>query len=122
MPSPDDVVRQSDTYIAVAHRLGKTGHIGLETGAYKAIGWSMRAEENSLQQKAFNVRETGAGSLGEIRAAANKAVHAVRDFSTSIVRFSASLKCSTVQRATLVVIDKQAEAGLTAGPLRSWRN
>jgi len=113
-----DVVRQSDTYHAVAHRLGNWAH-SLETGAYKAIGVEHACERKLTSAKAFTCANS-AGSLGRNPSPPpTRPSRCTMISATSIVAFSASSMCST-STATCVIDNRPKQASRPA--LRSWRN
>jgi len=107
-----DVVRQSDTYHAVAHRLGNWAH-SLETGAYKAIGVEHACERKLTSAKSVHVREQRRLAWEKSVAAANKAVTLYDDFSYLYRCVLGELNVFDVNGNLRG--RQQAEAGLTAG-------
>jgi len=75
-----DVVRQSDTYHAIAHQLGSWAD-RLEKAAYKAIGVEHECERKLDSAKSDRVREKRWAACEKSAEAANKAVTLYDDFS-----------------------------------------
>jgi len=103
--------RSETLYHAVAHRLGNWPH-SLETGAYKAIGWSMACErKTTLSKKRFTLREPAQGSLGRnsVRPPPTKAVTLLRLISATLyrLRFSGDRNVFRRQRRKPCVIDNR---------------
>ena len=75
-----DVVRQSDTYHAIAHQLGSWAE-RLEKVAYKAIGVAHECERKLVSAKSDRVREKRRVACEKSAEAANQAVTLYDDFS-----------------------------------------
>ncbi len=75
-----DVVRQSDTYHVIAHRLGSWTD-RLEKAACKAIGAEHKCEVKLLSAKSDRVREKRLADYGKAAEAAEKAITLYDDFS-----------------------------------------